>query len=46
MSGMGGCLVCAWIGSAADKTSGSKEVASLWDMVIPSLEDSMVGIQR
>ena len=39
MSGMGGCLVCAWKGSAANKTSGSNVVACLWGMVIPSLED-------
>src|SRR6266566_4787653 len=46
MLGMGGCLVCAWMGSAANRTSGSNVVASLWDMVIPSLDDCMVGRQR
>jgi hypothetical protein len=31
---------------AANRTSASNEVASLWNMVIPSLEGSMVGVQR
>ena len=46
MSGMGGCWVCARRGSAVSKTSGSNVVACQWDMVIPSLEDCVVGRQR
>src|SRR6266851_6108463 len=46
MSGMGDCLVCAWMEGTANRTSGSNVVASLWDMVIPSLEDCMIGRQR
>jgi len=46
MSGMGDCLVCAWMEGATNRTSGSNVVASLWDMVIPSLEDRIVGGQR
>src|SRR5258708_38560509 len=38
MSGMEGCLICARTGIAANRTSGSNGVASLWDMVSPSLE--------
>jgi hypothetical protein len=46
MSGTGGCVVCARRGSAASKTSGSNLVACLWGMVIPSLEDCVIGRQR
>jgi hypothetical protein len=43
MSGMRGCLVCAWRKSAVDRRSGSKTAAGLWNMVIPSLDSCMVG---
>src|SRR5258705_10564994 len=46
MSGMRDCLTCAWMEGAVNRTSGSNVVASLWDMVIPSLDDCMVGGQR
>jgi hypothetical protein len=46
MSGMGDCLICAWMEGAANRTSENNGVASLWGMVIPSLEDSMVGVRR
>src|SRR5258707_10248159 len=46
MSGMGDCLVCAWMEGATNRTSGSNVVSSLWDIVIPSLEDCMIGGQR
>jgi hypothetical protein len=39
MSDIGGCLVCAWMEGAANRTSGSNVVASLRGMGIPSLED-------